>query len=142
MPELLGEDFDVFLNASALRREELAFVREEFGRRCRREPTFPGDFFRCQCPVQLPGADGLAEEVPPEFGLHDADVGSFIFDLRHDRRDNPLTPRSGYKIFSTLEVASEACWETWISNEWKSAFPIITLSRDCSGSILGCRMDL
>ena len=33
-------------------------------------------------------------------------VGAWIMDLRHDRRDNPLYPRRGYKIFSTLELAS------------------------------------
>ena len=31
MPELFGESMDVFLNAFALRREEISFTREEYG---------------------------------------------------------------------------------------------------------------
>src|SRR5262249_51794368 len=31
IPELIGKDVDVFFNASALRREELSFLREEYG---------------------------------------------------------------------------------------------------------------
>jgi outer membrane translocation and assembly module TamA len=107
MPELLGEDFDVFINASGLRREEIAFVREEFGggagvsRQFRKIDTDLSARYNYQV------LTATREEIPPEFGLEEANVGSFIFDMRHDRRDNPLTPRAGYKIFSTLEVASE-----------------------------------
>ncbi|HVK58682.1 MAG TPA: BamA/TamA family outer membrane protein [Candidatus Kapabacteria bacterium] len=107
MPELLGEDFDVFINASGLRREEVAFVREEFGggagvsRQFRKIDTDLSARYNYQV------LTATREEIPPEFGLEEANVGSFIFDMRHDRRDNPLTPRAGYKIFSTLEVASE-----------------------------------
>lgn len=108
MPELLGEDFDVFLNASALRRDELAFVREEFGGGAGVSRHFREISSDVSARYSYQVLTASREEVPPEFGLHDADVGSFIFDLRHDRRDNPLTPRSGYKIFSNLEVASEA----------------------------------
>src|SRR4029079_15582704 len=42
-----------------------------------------------------------------EEGLPTAAVGSIIADIRFDRRDNALYPRRGYKIFSTLEFASE-----------------------------------
>jgi outer membrane protein assembly factor BamA len=34
-------------------------------------------------------------------------VGSIIADIKHDRRDNPLYPRRGYKIFGNFEVASD-----------------------------------
>jgi outer membrane protein assembly complex protein YaeT len=107
MPELLGEDFDVFLNASGLRREEVAFTRKEVGggagvsRHFREIDTDLGLRYSYQV------LTATRDEIPPEFGLLEANVGSFIIDMRHDRRDNPLTPRAGYKIFTSLEVASE-----------------------------------
>ena len=42
-----------------------------------------------------------------ENGLPSANVGSFIAEIRHDRQDNPLYPRQGYKIFGNFEIASE-----------------------------------
>lgn len=108
MPELLGEDFDVFLNGSGLRREEIAFTRKEFGggagvsRHFRKIDTDLSVRYSYQV------LNASREEIPAEFGLQEANVGSFIFDMRHDRRDNPLTPRGGYKIFSSLEIASES----------------------------------
>jgi outer membrane protein insertion porin family len=107
MPELLGENFDVFVNASGLIREEPAFTRQEFGggagvsRRFRTIATDVSLRYNYQV------LSAAREDIPPADGLDEATVGSFIFDIRHDRRDNPLTPRSGYKVFSTLEVASE-----------------------------------
>ncbi|HEX7860498.1 MAG TPA: BamA/TamA family outer membrane protein [Verrucomicrobiae bacterium] len=108
MPELLGEDFDVFLNASGLRREEIAFTRKEFGGGAGVSRHFRQIDTDLSLRYNYQVLSATREEVPPEFGMQEANVGSFIFDLRHDRRDNPLTPRGGYKVFSTFEVASEA----------------------------------
>ncbi len=108
MPELLGEDFDVFLNASALRREELAFTRKEYGGGAGASRHFREISSDLSARYNYQVLNASRDEVPPEFGLKEANVGSFILDLRHDMRDNPLTPRSGYKVFSTFEVASEA----------------------------------
>jgi outer membrane translocation and assembly module TamA len=33
-------------------------------------------------------------------------VSSFTLSLKHDRRDNPLYPRAGYKVFTSVEYAS------------------------------------
>src|SRR4029079_14728779 len=40
-------------------------------------------------------------------GATNARVGAIITELKHDRRDNPLYPRKGYKAFGTLELATE-----------------------------------
>src|SRR5215471_8138587 len=40
-------------------------------------------------------------------GLQNSGVGAIIADINHDRRDNPLYPHSGYKIFSNIEIASQ-----------------------------------
>ena len=42
------------------------------------------------------------------YGVASARVGAVILDLRHDLRDNPITPRNGHKLFSTIEIASAA----------------------------------
>lgn len=107
MPELLGEDFDVFLNSSFLRREEIAFTRREFGGGAGVSRTFREIDTDLGLRYNYQVLTATREEIPPEFGLREADVSSFIIDMRHDRRDNPLAPRAGYKIFSSLEVASE-----------------------------------
>src|SRR4030095_4456862 len=39
-------------------------------------------------------------------GLTNPAVGSVILDLTYARRDNPLDPRSGYKVFANVETAS------------------------------------
>jgi outer membrane translocation and assembly module TamA len=107
MPELLGEDFDVFLNASGLRREEIAFTRKEFGGGAGVSRSFPAISTDLSARYNYQVLNATRQEIPPEFGLREANVGSLIFDLRHDRRDNPLTPRAGYKIFASMEAASE-----------------------------------
>ena len=51
-----------------------------------------------------------ATDVDPALaaiGPLNPNVGSVILDFRHDRRDNPLYPQSGYKLFATFETASE-----------------------------------
>ena len=107
MPELLGRDFDAFATASFLRREEISFLREEFGagagvRRVFR-PINTDMSLRYQ--YQVLNASDL--DPSPADGLLEARVGSFILDLRHDQRDNPLMPREGYKVLASVEVASE-----------------------------------
>lgn len=54
----------------------------------------------------LSALDTSIQEVAAE-GLTNPAVGSIILDLKHDRRDNPLYPRSGYKVFATFETASD-----------------------------------
>jgi outer membrane protein assembly complex protein YaeT len=108
MPELLGENLDVFLNGFGLRREEVSFTREEYGggigvRRYFR--SILSDIsvrYNYQVLNAASGGTNIAQEGPQNPG-----VGSIITDFRHDRRDNPLYPRRGYKVLSTLEVASE-----------------------------------
>jgi len=108
MPELLGEDIDVFLNGSALRREEVSFTRQEYGggagvrrffRSAATDVTFRYDYQVLQT--------AEAELDVSQEGVKNPAVGAFIIDIRHDRRDNPLYPRRGYKVFCTFEFARE-----------------------------------
>ena len=108
MPELLGEDLDVFFIAQGLLRQEISFRREEygggFGVRKRLREISTDVSLRYEYEV-LHAAD--ADQDISEEGLPRANVGSVTAELQHDRRDNPLYPRKGYKVFSRLEIGAE-----------------------------------
>ena len=107
MPEFIGEDVDVFFNAFGLRREEVSFTREEYGGGAGARKflkSISSDFgVRYNYQILHAVETKLAEQV----GVADAAVGSVTFDLKHDKRDNPLYPTRGYRIYGSLETASE-----------------------------------
>jgi outer membrane protein assembly complex protein YaeT len=107
MPELVGEDLDVFLNGSGLRREEVDFTREEFGGGLGVHRYFRAVESDISVRYNYQILKARREDFEASIGPPSAAVGAFITDWRHDRRDNPLYPRRGYKIFSTLELASK-----------------------------------
>jgi outer membrane protein insertion porin family len=108
MPELLGENLDVFLNGFGLRREEVSFTREEYGGGAGVHRYFSAisSDFSARYNYQVLKAAGAPTNVVPE-NLVNPGVGAVILDFRHDRRDNPLYPHRGYKVFGTFELASE-----------------------------------
>jgi outer membrane protein assembly complex protein YaeT len=108
IPEMIGEDIDVFLNGSGLRREEVDFTREEYGGGVGARKYFKrfATDLSVRYNYEILRAKDVESDVAAE-GLTNTSVGSFIFDLKHDRRDNPLYPRRGYKVFGSLELASE-----------------------------------
>jgi len=108
IPEVLRRDGNLFFNASGLRREEIAFVREEYGgsvgvQRFVR-PIDTDVSLRYSYQV-LNAADAEPGEI---VGLKEAQVAAWVLDLKHDHRDNPLLPRKGYKVLTTAELASAA----------------------------------
>lgn len=107
MPEFVGEDVDVFFNASGLRREEVSFTREEYGGGigARKFLKSISSDFGVRYNYQILNA--VETELAEEVGVARAAVGSVTFDLKHDKRDNPLYPRAGYKLAGSLETASK-----------------------------------
>jgi outer membrane protein assembly complex protein YaeT len=106
LPEVFREDVDVFFDASGLRREEISFIREEYGgglgaRRFFR-PINTDVSLRYNYQL-LTALDNQAATAP---GVDKTRVGAFILDLRHDRRDNPLLPTRGYHLLGNFELAS------------------------------------
>ncbi|EEF59923.1 POTRA domain-containing protein [Pedosphaera parvula] len=108
IPDILGRDVDFFLNASALRREEISFLREEYG----------GGFglHRYFHPIATDVSTRYnymilkAADTSPTFfleGAQNPNVGTIITDIRHDRRDDPLYPRNGYRIYYNMEIANQ-----------------------------------
>jgi outer membrane translocation and assembly module TamA len=103
-----GWGSDLFFNASVLRRDEIDFTREELsaslGARRYMAPIATEASLRYS--YQYLNADDA--RFVEGYGLPSARVAAAILDLRHDRRDNPIIPRSGYKFFSNIEIASAA----------------------------------
>jgi outer membrane protein assembly factor BamA len=109
IPESVGNDVDVFLNASALRRQEIDFTRIEYGggiglhKYLQSTATDVSGRYNYQI---LSAQDFTSFQEVASEGLTNPAVGSIIFEVKHDRRDNPLYPHHGYKIFLTFETAA------------------------------------
>jgi outer membrane protein insertion porin family len=99
---------DLFFTASGLRRDEVDFTREELASSVGARRRFAGIYTDASLRYSYQYLNAARADFVSGFGVPDARVAATILDLRHDRRDNPITPRNGYKIFSNTEVASEA----------------------------------
>ena len=108
VPEWVRNDIDLFVQGFGLRREEVSFTREEYGAGLGAHRYFRNSAtdVSARYNYQVLNALDLFPQVASE-GLTNPAVGSIRFDLKHDRRDNPLYPRQGYKVFGTVELASE-----------------------------------
>lgn len=104
----IGWGSDVFFNAGGLRRDEIDFTREELAASVGGKRYFPSISTDASLRYSYQYVNAARADFVEGFGVPDARVAAFILDLRHDRRDNPITPRDGYKLFSNIEVASDA----------------------------------
>ncbi|WP_438480617.1 BamA/OMP85 family outer membrane protein [Oleiharenicola lentus] len=112
IPELFGSSVDGSTRIFGLRREELSFLREEYGATVsllwplvRSTNLTTGYSFR-----QLRSADNeLATSNTDQTQINAASID---LGLVRDRRDNPLTPRKGYKAAIHIEEASR-----WLGGE-------------------------
>lgn len=106
VPELFHEDVDVFVNASGLRREEISFVREEYGGGAGARRFFSGIGTDVSARYSYQYLNALDNQATNAIGVKQTRVGAVVLDLRHDRRNNPLLPTRGYDILANIEVAS------------------------------------
>jgi outer membrane protein assembly factor BamA len=110
IPEVIGKDVDLFLNGTGLRREEISFTRLEYGGGVGLHKYFQSTStdISTRYNYQILNALNFStiQEIGTE-GLTNPAVGSIITEIKHDRRDNPLYPRHGYKVFLTLETATD-----------------------------------
>jgi outer membrane protein insertion porin family len=124
VPEFAATDVDLFVNGFGLRREEVSFTRREYG-----GGVGGHEFFKdyatdlmIRYSYQILNAAEVPGIVAAE-GTTNTPVGAIIWDVKHDRRDNPLYPHHGYRVFANLELASEYLggdanyqrFETWAS---------------------------
>lgn len=107
IPQVFGKDVDVFATANYLRRQEISFLRVEYGgglggRKYLRDIATD---LSLRYNYGLLQATDVNTNLATEGALSPT-VGEFILDVRHDRRDNPLDPRHGYQLLANVEVAS------------------------------------
>lgn len=110
VPEFLGDHVNLFGSGSGLRREEVSFTREEYGGAVgvqRRLARLQGDL-SVRYDYEFLKALNLGATPAERVGVTEARAAAFVIDLNRDRRDNPLLPHQGLKLFSNLELASSA----------------------------------
>jgi outer membrane protein insertion porin family len=108
IPQFNGHDFDVFANGTGLRREEISFTRIEYGGGFGVH-KYLRDYLTdvsLRYNYQILNAQSVIPAVASE-GVTNPAVGAIIADLKYDRRDNPLYPRKGYKVFMNIESATQ-----------------------------------
>lgn len=108
VPEVFGQNGNLFLQGSGLLREEVTFTREEYGGSIglqKRLVPIQTDF-TLRYDYQFLNTLDLASASTNVVGAQEAQAAAFVLQLVRDRRDNPLLPRRGMKLFSVLEFAS------------------------------------
>jgi len=108
LPEVFGENLNLFMQGSGLRREEVSFTREEYGGSMglqKRLVPIQTDF-TLRYVYEFLNALDLGSTSTNQTGVQEARAASFVLELHRDRLDNPLLPRRGLKLFSKLEIAS------------------------------------
>ena len=108
MPQFIGEEVDLFLNGFGLVRKEIDFTRREYGGGAGGLKHFPA--ISSDLSMRYNYQVLRAFDVPPAAALRSVQnpgVGAIITDFRHDLRDSPIYPTRGYKLFMTVEYASQ-----------------------------------
>jgi outer membrane protein insertion porin family len=107
VPEVTSHDVDAFLSGSALRRQEISFLREEYGASSGLHEYFKAITTDATLRYNYQILDANQAQISPVEGLQSARDSSVTLDLKHNREDNPLYPRAGYRLSGTFEVASD-----------------------------------
>ena len=107
VPELAGRDVDAFLTGSGLRRQEISFLREEYGASSGLHEYFKAITTDATVRYGYQILNANQAQISPAEGLQSARDSSITWDLKHNREDNPLYPRAGYRLSGTFEVASD-----------------------------------
>ncbi|HEY9154601.1 MAG TPA: BamA/TamA family outer membrane protein [Opitutaceae bacterium] len=107
VPEIFGEDVDGSVRLFGLRRQEVAFLREEYGVTLTLKKKLNG--------LGAEGTLGYTYQslLNPENDLYTSSidqrqvtVGSIDVGLTKEARDNPLRPERGYHLFFQAELAA------------------------------------
>ena len=110
VPEIFGENTDLFVTGSLLRREEVSFIRLEYGGAIGVRRYF--EAIKTDVDVrydyELLNAQSSQFGVVESVGVGEARASAVTLEAKQDRQDNPLAPRRGYKLFANVEVASSS----------------------------------
>jgi len=104
IPEFLAPDLNLFGSADAFQREELTFDRQEVKLSLGLRKQWPRSGHQAGLRYSYEFLDAQTAAV----GDEDTRAAAIIADWQVDRRDNPLLPRSGYRVYSNFEFADRA----------------------------------
>lgn len=107
VPELFGSSVDGTTKLFGLRREELSFLREEYGVNVSVALPLPKlglDLTTGYTFKRLRSTNNSLATNPSD--RVQTDVATVDFGMARDRRDNPLTPRHGYRVYLQVENAN------------------------------------
>ncbi len=110
IPEIFGENVNLFLQADGQRREEVSFTREEYGGSVgiqKRLIPIQTDF-ALRYDYEFLNAQDVITTATNLPGVEEAKSAAFVIELNHDGRDHPLLPRRGLKLYGRAEFASAA----------------------------------
>lgn len=107
IPEFLFPDLNAFANVDGLLRKELTFERQEIKTAVGLRKSFPKSGL--QVGIRYSYQFLKTQDSPdPTLNNDFARVSAIILDGQLERRDNPLAPRKGYRIYGNVEVADPA----------------------------------
>lgn len=109
VPQIFGTMTSTTLRAFGLDREEVSFDRREAGISAGLRRHF--ERWGIDAAARYQYESLRAVNVVPDLrdtAPEDSRVGAVSFDLTKDRRDNPLSPKSGYEFSLALETAAQA----------------------------------
>ena len=110
IPEFFHENVNAFVKAEGLNREEISFTRREFGASIGAQTRFNGikTDLSIHHDYEFLSALQVDTLATNRIGREKARASIFNLELNHDRRDNPLLPREGLRLFTKFEFASTA----------------------------------
>jgi outer membrane protein assembly factor BamA len=106
VPEIFGENIDGNLRFYGLRREEISFTRLEAGASAGLRRFFKPIDTDLAVSYNFEFLGTRDSELPPDETPDDAIAATIRFDATHDKRDNPLMPRAGYRLYGESETSS------------------------------------
>jgi outer membrane protein assembly complex protein YaeT len=104
VPEFLAPDLDLFGTVDGFQREELTFDRQEIKLALGVRRLFP----RVGQQLGLRYSYEFLDAQTAAVGNAATRAAGLIADWQLDRRDNPLLPRQGYRIYANTEFANRA----------------------------------
>lgn len=107
IPEILGDRLSGFASLTALRRQEIDFLRREAGAEVGIRRFIPEWDVDSSLRYGYSFLESQQLEAAGEVGIAKADVGSLSADVSRDWRDNPVVPEGGGRIFSRIELAAK-----------------------------------
>jgi outer membrane protein insertion porin family len=109
VPNFLDTEFPFSTKLFYLERQELSFDREEFGVTLGTSKYLKWLNMTMDAVYTFGALDARVNDLgTPLEGPDRVRSGSFEMRLGRDKRDNPLNPESGYRIFADIEWGSEA----------------------------------